>query len=82
LEIRLLQGEKNVTARRRLGDAYCFFVNVRTTKPVIARHSGMLSPLDALFFVDNLDRATSDQFQLTIDGYKSYPGAILSCFRE
>lgn len=59
-----------------VGDVYCFVAIERQTKLVLAWHLGKRTTEDTEDFIDKLDKATSGFFQLTTDGYESYPEAV------
>lgn len=59
-----------------LGDAYCFVGIERTSKLIMAWHLGKRGSLDTHEFMDNLNKATTGRFQLTTDGWRSYPEAV------
>jgi IS1 family transposase/transposase-like protein len=58
------------------GDVYCFVAIERQTKLVLAWHLGRRTHEDTEDFILKLDKATTGFFQLTTDGYESYPLAI------
>lgn len=60
----------------QLGDAWTFTAIDRDTKLILAWHLGKRSPQDTQIFVDKIYHATSTPFQLTTDGFKSYPNAV------
>lgn len=59
-----------------MGDAYCFVAMERDTKLVLAWHLGQRTVADTEAFTEKLHRATKGSFQLTTDGYESYPHAV------
>jgi transposase-like protein/IS1 family transposase len=59
-----------------VGDAYCFVAIERNSKLVLAWHLGHRTTEDTETFIEKLRRATKGQFQLTTDGWPSYPEAI------
>ncbi len=59
-----------------VGDAYTFVGIERNTKLVLAWHLGQRDVPDTEVFTEKLNRATSGRFQLTTDGFASYPGAV------
>ncbi|HEX3560229.1 MAG TPA: IS1 family transposase [Pyrinomonadaceae bacterium] len=59
------------------GDAYTFVAIERHTKLVLAWHLGQRTTEDTEVFIEKLERATAGRFQLTTDGWESYPEAIL-----
>jgi transposase-like protein/IS1 family transposase len=59
-----------------VGDAYCFVAIERHTKLVLAWHLGHRTTEDTEVFIEKLRRATAGEFQLTTDGWPSYPDAI------
>lgn len=58
------------------GDAYCFVAIERHTKLVLAWHLGKRTTADTETFIEKLERATAGRFQLTTDGWESYPDAV------
>lgn len=58
------------------GDAYCFVALERFTKLVLAWHLGHRTVEDTEAFTEKLDRAAAGHFQMTTDGWESYPDAI------
>ncbi|HKC65767.1 MAG TPA: IS1 family transposase [Pyrinomonadaceae bacterium] len=58
------------------GDAYCFVAMERYTKLVLAWHLGQRTSEDTEAFIEKLERATAGHFQLTTDGWESYPDAV------
>jgi len=58
------------------GDAYCFIALERHTKLVLAWHLGHRTVEDTEAFTEKLNRATSGHFQLSTDGWESYPDAV------
>jgi IS1 family transposase len=58
------------------GDAYCFVAIERNTKLILAWHLGHRTTEDTEAFTEKLERATSGRFQLTTDGWESYPDAV------
>jgi len=63
------------------GDVWCFIAIERGTKLILAHHIGKRTPEDALLFAEQLRRATRPaRFQLSTDGFTSYPEAIRSVF--
>lgn len=59
-----------------LGDAYCFVAIERTTKLIMAWHLGKRDQMSTYDFMEKLNAATSGRFQLTTDGWRSYPSAV------
>lgn len=59
-----------------VGDIYCFVAVERFSKLILAWHLGHRTVEDTEAFVEKLNRATTGQFQLTTDGWKSYPDAV------
>ena len=68
---------KNVDA---LGDAYTYVAIERNSKLILAWHFGKRSRSDTLAFILKLRRATSGKFQLSTDGWPSYPDAVERVF--
>lgn len=59
-----------------VGAIYCFVAIERQTKLVLAWHLGKRTTEDTEDFIDKLDKATTGFFQLSTDGYESYPEAV------
>lgn len=59
-----------------VGDAYCFVAIERNTKLVLCWHLGHRTVEDTEAFIEKLERATTGAFQLTTDGWQSYPEAV------
>jgi IS1 family transposase/transposase-like protein len=59
-----------------VGDVYCFVAIERQTKLVLAWHLGKRTTEDTENFIDKLDQATTGFFQLSTDGWESYPEAV------
>src|SRR5260370_39891732 len=72
--------EKTKTRKKlvsdHVGDAYTFVAIERNTKMVLAWHVGRRNMKDTLEFTEKLHEATVGQFQLTTDGFHSYPDAV------
>ena len=60
----------------REGDSYTFLALERTSKLIVTWHMGRRTAQHCDAFVEKLDRATSGRFQLSSDGFSSYPGAV------
>ncbi len=58
------------------GDAYVFVAIERNTKLVLAWHLGWRTQEDTRAFIKKLNYATAGNFQLSTDGFHSYPDAI------
>lgn len=58
------------------GDAYCFVAIERHTKLILAWHLGRRTTEDTELFIEKLNLATKGEFQLTTDGYETYPDAV------
>lgn len=58
------------------GDVYCFVAIERLSKLVLCWHLGRRTQADTEDFIVKLDYATTGFFQLTTDGFDSYPPAI------
>ncbi len=63
-----------------LGDAYTYVAMERNSKLILAWHLGKRNHQDTLAFIVKLRRATKGKFQLTTDGWPSYPDAVESVF--
>ncbi len=60
-----------------IGDAYCFIAIERTTKLVVAHHLGKRDQQSTDAFMAKLAAATSwKRFQLSTDGFRTYPSAV------
>lgn len=59
-----------------VGDAYTWVGIERNTKLVLAWHLGQRDALDCEVFTEKLSEATSGRFQLSTDGFASYPDAV------
>ena len=59
-----------------VGDAYTFVGIERNTKLVLAWHLGERDMVNTEAFTEKLNYATSGRFQLTTDGYGTYPEAV------
>ena len=63
------------------GDVWCFLAIERNTKMILAHHVGKRTPDDTLEFAEKLRQTTRpNRFQLSTDGFNSYPGAIREVF--
>jgi transposase-like protein/IS1 family transposase len=62
------------------GDAYTYVAMERNSKLILAWHLGKRNKQDTLAFILKLRRATEGRFQLTTDGWPSYPDAIERAF--
>lgn len=58
------------------GDVYCFVAMERHSKLILAWHLGQRTTEDTEAFTEKLDRATAGHFQLSTDGWESYPEAV------
>jgi IS1 family transposase len=66
---------------QEVGDVWCFLAIERTTKLILAHHVGKRTPDDTLEFTEKLRRATRPyRFQLSTDGFTSYPGTVREVF--
>jgi transposase-like protein/IS1 family transposase len=63
-----------------LGDAYTYVAMERNSKLILAWHLGKRNRQDTLQFIIKLRRATEGKFQLTTDGWPSYPDAVERVF--
>jgi len=63
-----------------LGDAYTYVGMEANSKLILAWHLGKRSRSDTLTFIFNLRCATKGIFQLTTDGWPSYPEAVERVF--
>lgn len=59
-----------------VGDAYCFVAIERYTKLILAWHLGHRTTEDTEAFIEKLRLATTGKFQLSTDGWQSYPDAV------
>jgi IS1 family transposase len=75
-------GCKERTKRKRgisdpeMGDAYTFVGLERNTKLALGFHLGRRTAEDASVFMAKMAAATSGNFQLSTDGFNSYPAAV------
>src|SRR5271157_4234174 len=63
-----------------LGDAYTYVAMERNSKLILAHHLGKRNRQDTLTFILKLRNATKGRFQLTTDGWPSYPDAVERVF--
>ena len=63
-----------------LGDAYTYVALERNSKLILAWHLGKRNRQDTLAFILKLRNATDGRFQLTTDGWPSYPDAVERVF--
>ena len=63
-----------------LGDAYTYVAMEANSKLILAWHLGKRNRQDTLAFIVKLRRATQGKFQLTTDGWPSYPDAVERVF--
>jgi len=63
-----------------LGDAYTYVAMERSSKLILAWHLGKRNKQDTLQFIIKLRRATKGVFQLSTDGWPSYPEAVEQVF--
>jgi len=63
-----------------LGDAYTYVALERNSKLIVAWHLGKRNRQDTLAFILKLRKATEGKFQLTTDGWPSYPDAVERVF--
>ena len=63
-----------------LGDAYTYVALERNSKLILAWHLGKRNRQDTLAFIMKLRNATEGRFQLTTDGWPSYPDAVERVF--
>ena len=75
--------KKEVRKRHRdqqfyaMGDAYCFVAIERTNKLIITHHLGKRDQQSTDAFIAKLANAASwKPFQLSADGFRTYPGAV------
>jgi IS1 family transposase len=75
------RAKANLTnAADTLGDAYTYVAMERNSKLILAWHLGKRNRQDTLQFIVKLRRATEGKFQLTTDGWPSYPDAVERVF--
>ncbi len=65
-----------------VGDAYCFVGIERFTKLVLAWFLGRRDGFSTVAFIEEVERSTRGRFQLTTDGWRSYPEAVNVIFEE
>ena len=63
-----------------LGDAYTYVAMERNSKLILAWHMGKRNRQETLQFIVKLRRATKGKFQLTTDGWPSYPECVERVF--
>ena len=63
-----------------LGDAYTYVALERNSKLILTWHLGKRNRQDTLAFILKLRNATEGRFQLTTDGWPSYPDAVERVF--
>jgi IS1 family transposase len=63
-----------------LGDAYTYVAIERNSKLILAWHLGKRNRQDTLQFIVELRHATEGKFQLSTDGWPSYPEAVERVF--
>ena len=63
-----------------LGDAYTYVAIERNSKLILAWHLGKRTRQDTLAFILKLRNATDGRFQLTTDGWPSYPDVVERVF--
>jgi len=63
-----------------LGDAYTYVAMEANSKLILAWHLGKRNRRDTLEFILKLRNATEGRFQLTTDGWTSYPDAVERVF--
>ncbi len=71
---------KLLNAPDTLGDAYTYVAMERNSKLILAWHLGKRNKQETLAFIIKLRRATQGKFQLTTDGWPSYPDAVERVF--
>jgi transposase-like protein/IS1 family transposase len=64
------------------GDAYCYVAIERTSKIVLAWHLGKRDLPNTQRFMADVKQSTRGRFQLTTDGFHSYPPAVGLTFEE
>ncbi len=81
-------GMKEKTCKRKqiepvdVGDAYCFVGIERYTKLVLAWYLGRRDTFSTARFIEDVKGATRGRFQLTTDGFRSYPPAVSMAFAD
>lgn len=70
----------NYSMSDNVGDAWCYIGFEANTKLVLSWHLGKRTPEDTHCFMEKLRETVADDFQMTTDGFKSYPQAIRSVF--
>jgi transposase-like protein/IS1 family transposase len=63
-----------------LGDAYTYVAIERNTKLILTWHLGKRNRQDTLAFIIKLRNATTGKFQLSTDGWPSYPECVERVF--
>ncbi len=67
-------------AEDTLGDAYTYVAMEANSRLILAWHLGKRNKQDTLAFILKLRNATEGRFQLTTDGWPSYPDAVERVF--
>jgi transposase-like protein/IS1 family transposase len=81
-------GMKEKTAKRKeidggdVGDAYTYVGIERHTRLVPAWYLGKRDGFSTVVFMEEVERSTRGRFQLTTDGWRSYPGAVEVIFED
>lgn len=65
-----------------VGDAYCYVAIERATKLILAWHLGKRDGINTIEFIENVERSTRGHFQLSTDGFRSYPECVSVVFAE
>jgi transposase-like protein/IS1 family transposase len=65
---------------QEVGDAYCYAAIERHTKLILAWHLGKRDSINTVVFASEVERSTCGRFQLTTDGFSSYPEAVSVIF--
>jgi transposase-like protein/IS1 family transposase len=65
-----------------VGDAWCFVAIEQSTKLILTYHLGHRVAADTQIFTEKLANATSGNFQINTDGFKSYHEAIKTSLGE
>jgi transposase-like protein/IS1 family transposase len=65
-----------------IGDAYCYCAIERKTKLILAWHIGKRDAINTAVFINEVENNTRGRFQISTDGWTSYPEAIRVIFES
>lgn len=81
-------GMKEKTRKRQgidsteVGDAYCYVAIERANKLILSWHLGKRDGFNTIEFIEKVEASTRGRFQLTTDGWASYPEAVKVMFED